>query len=74
MTEKINFFLHSKELGNMVVPEEGVRICGWELSHLEGCRFNGSHCRSATALCPARSDSSAHFKTGGAVQWDVCVP
>ena len=74
MMEKIKFFLHGKELGHMVLPEVGVTICGQELSHLEECRWDGSHCRSAMALCPARSDSSAQVKPGGAVQRGACGP
>lgn len=74
MREKIKFFLHGKELGHVGLPEVGVRICGQDLSHLEGCRWDGSHRRSAMALCPARSDSSAQVKPGGVVQWGACVP
>lgn len=74
MTEKTKFFVHGKELGHVVLPEVGVRICEQKLSHLEGCRWGGSHCRIAMALCLARSDSSAQVKPGGAVQWGACIP
>lgn len=60
------FFWHGKELGHVVLPEVGVRICVQEPSHLKGCKWDGSHYRSAMAMCPARRDSSAQVKTGGA--------
>lgn len=64
ITEKMKFFLHGKELVQVVISEVRVRVCGQELSHLEGCKWDGSHYRRNMILYPTGSDSSAQSNQG----------
>lgn len=59
IAEKMIFFLRGKELVEVVISEVCGRVCGQELSHLEGCKWDGSHYRRNKILYPTGSDSSA---------------